>query len=82
MKAGEVYLSTNEAAELLGVTRQRVIQLINRGRLKASKFANVYIIKQTDLKDVEDRAPGRPSKRSKSHKKSNGIEMLPSSTAK
>lgn len=62
MDAGDVYLSTKEAAELLGITRQRVIQLITRGRLKAAKFSNVYMIKRTDLKDVEARVPGRPPK--------------------
>jgi excisionase family DNA binding protein len=71
MKLDETYLSTNEAAKLLGITRQRVIQLINKGRLKASKFAKVYMIKQEDLKAVEVRVPGRPPKSSNGKKKSN-----------
>ncbi len=69
MQAGDTYISTSEAAALLGITRQRVIQLINHGRLRASKFANVYMIKQADLKDVEERTPGRPPKHSNSNKK-------------
>ena len=36
----EDYITTNEAASELGVTRQRVLQLIQDGRIKAEKFAN------------------------------------------
>jgi excisionase family DNA binding protein len=56
----DAYISTNEAADRLGITRQRVLQLINSGRLPAEKFANVYMIKSADLKQVEDRPQGRP----------------------
>jgi excisionase family DNA binding protein len=58
-------ISTNEAAEKLGITRQRVLQLIEAGRLPATKFANVYMIRAVDLKKVEDRPQGRPPKVSK-----------------
>jgi excisionase family DNA binding protein len=56
------FLSTNDAAERLGVSRQRVLQLIEAGRLPAMKFANVYMIRTDDLKQVEDRPQGRPPK--------------------
>lgn len=59
MKADD-YISTNDAAQHLGVTRQRVLQLIKRDRLKAQKFANVYMIRRADLAAVEDRPQGRP----------------------
>ena len=55
-------ISTNEAAERLGISRQRVLQLIEAGRLPATKFANVYMIRGEDLKQVEDRPQGRPPK--------------------
>ena len=58
----EGYISTSEAANRLGITRQRVLQLIEAGRLPAKLFANVYMIRAVDLKLVEDRKPGRPSK--------------------
>lgn len=61
----EGYISTNEAAGVLGITRQRVLQLIMSGRLPAEKFANIYMIRRTDLRQVEDRTPGRPPKASK-----------------
>lgn len=55
-------LTTNEAAGALGVTRQRVLQLIGDGRLKAEKFANVYMIHRNDLAHIEGKPIGRPPK--------------------
>ena len=55
-------LSTNEAAERLGVTIGRVHQLIWQKRLPAKKVGRDYIIKESDLKLVKDRRPGRPKK--------------------
>jgi excisionase family DNA binding protein len=60
--SAEGYISTTDAAERLGITRQRVLQLIESGRLPASLFANVYMIRESDLKLIEDRPPGRPPK--------------------
>ncbi|MGB8507272.1 MAG: helix-turn-helix domain-containing protein [Pyrinomonadaceae bacterium] len=60
--SAEGYISTTDAAERLGITRQRVLQLIESKRLPASLFANVYMIREADLKLVEDRPPGRPPK--------------------
>jgi excisionase family DNA binding protein len=59
-KANHDYISVPEAAEILGVSRQRVLQLIQQKRLKASMVASVYIIKKSDLADIEVRKPGRP----------------------
>ncbi len=56
----EDYVSTNDAADALGISRQRVLQLIKTGRLRAEKFANVYMIHRPDLSAVEDRPQGRP----------------------
>jgi excisionase family DNA binding protein len=58
----EDYISTNDAAGALGVTRQRVLQLIQDGRLKAEKFASVYMIRRGDLDRIEARPVGRPPK--------------------
>lgn len=60
--ADEEYISTTEAAQRLGITRQRVLQLIEGGRLDAKKFASVYLIRRASLTNVEDRKPGRPPK--------------------
>ncbi len=56
----EDYISTTDAAAHLGITRQRVLQLIEAGRLPAKLFANVYMIRTNDLSLVEERTPGRP----------------------
>ncbi len=54
------YITTNEAAGELGVTRQRVLQLIQDGRIKAEKFGNVYMIRRGDLAHIEEKPMGRP----------------------
>lgn len=71
MKKDDV-ISTVEAAKELGVTRQRVLQLISEGRLKASRFANAYMIYRRDLDTVRERAPGRPPKDPKAAKRAKG----------
>lgn len=58
----ENYITTKEASDVLGVTRQRVLQLIQDGRIKAEKFANVYMIRRGDLNHIEERPMGRPPK--------------------
>jgi excisionase family DNA binding protein len=59
-------LTTSEVADKLGVTVQRVHQLINEGRLPAQKVGRDYIINDDDLKLVENRPKvGRPAKNKK-----------------
>jgi excisionase family DNA binding protein len=67
--SAEGYISVTDTAERLGITRQRVLQLIEAGRLPASLFANVYMIREADLKLVEERTPGRPPGSKKASKK-------------
>ena len=55
-------LTTEEAAQRLGVTAARVRAMIAAGRLPAEKFGPVYMIKEEDLKLVIDRQTGRPPK--------------------
>lgn len=52
--------TTKEASKLLGVSRRRVIALIEQGKLKARKFSNVYMIRRKDLEAVRERKNGRP----------------------
>jgi excisionase family DNA binding protein len=56
----ENYITTKEASGVLGVTRQRVLQLIQDDRIKAEKFADVYMIRRVDLNHIEERPMGRP----------------------
>lgn len=55
-------LTTEQAAEKLGVSVARVRQLILAGRLPAEKFGRSHVIRVSDLGLVEDRKPGRPPK--------------------
>ncbi|MBC7899860.1 MAG: helix-turn-helix domain-containing protein [Saprospiraceae bacterium] len=56
-------LTTKQASEILGVSRRRIIALIEQGKLKAGKFANVYTIAQKDLDAVRKRTNGRPTEK-------------------
>lgn len=55
-------ITTKEAAERLGVSAARVRQLVLAGDLPAEKFGRDLMIKESDLKLVEDRPMGRPPK--------------------
>jgi len=55
-------LSTQEAAERLGVTVRRVNDLIASGKLPAERFGRAHVIREADLKLVEDPPLGRPPK--------------------
>ena len=61
-------LSVKQAAEILGVNRQRVQQLIESERLPAEKVGTYYVIKEVDLELVKERKVGRPAKVKESSK--------------
>ncbi|HEX7176783.1 MAG TPA: helix-turn-helix domain-containing protein [Pyrinomonadaceae bacterium] len=56
------FLTTKQVAERLGITPRRVQALVTAGRLPATKFGRDYLIKEKDLKLVEERKVGRPKK--------------------
>jgi excisionase family DNA binding protein len=56
------FLTTKEAAQKLGITPRRVVALVTAGRLPAQKFGRDYMIREADLKLVQDRKVGRPKK--------------------
>jgi excisionase family DNA binding protein len=56
------FLTTKQVAEKLGVTPRRVQALVTAGKLPAIKIGRDYLIKEKDLKLVEDRKIGRPKK--------------------
>lgn len=66
-KCGMKTLTTKEAAEQLGVSVRRVNDLVTSGRLPAARFGRAYMIKESDLKLVDNRQPGRPRKIKKQH---------------
>lgn len=59
----EDLLTTNQAAERLGVTTARVRAMIKAKRLHAEKFGHVHMIRVEDLEKLPAvRKPGRPKK--------------------
>jgi len=56
-------LTTKEVALRLGVSTRRVQAMINSKSLLAEKFGRDYMIREADLKLVENRKPGRPTKK-------------------
>ncbi len=56
------YLTTTEAADLLGVIPRRVRALIESGKLPAERMGRDWAIKPKDLARL-DRTPGRPRRK-------------------
>ncbi len=55
-------LNTKEASEKLNVSAIRIRQLIQQGRIPATKVGRDYVIQESDLKDLAERKNGRPKK--------------------
>jgi excisionase family DNA binding protein len=53
-------LTTEEAAQALGVTPSRVRQMIRAGQLPATRFGKAHLIYKKDLVLVQERPVGRP----------------------
>ncbi len=60
----EKLLSVTEVSEQADVSRQRILQLIEAGLLKAEKVGSNYIIRQSDFETWSSsrRDAGRPKK--------------------
>ena len=60
----EKLYTVKEAAEILGVGRQRVYDLINAGRLSARKIGRDIIISESELENIKPgkTKTGRPRK--------------------
>ncbi len=58
----EGFLTTKEVAVKLGVSVGRIQQFIAEGRLPATKIGQTNLVKESDLKLVQDRKTGRPPK--------------------
>jgi excisionase family DNA binding protein len=59
-------LSTQQAAEKLGVSLRRVQQMITEGSLPAERVGRDYVIQEKDLEKVTTYGkPGRPPKEKK-----------------
>lgn len=70
-------ITTADAADRLGVHRSRVHVLIKEGRLPVQIYGRTYLVDEKDLKLVENRPTGRPSKA-----KTNGAVKTPAETTR
>jgi excisionase family DNA binding protein len=61
-KEADKLLSTAEVAAHLGVTRQRVLELITGERLPAMKVGRAYVVRSGDLSSLSLGKAGRPPK--------------------
>jgi excisionase family DNA binding protein len=63
MPRDEELLTTQEAADMLGVSARRIRQAIAEGQLKAAKVGPQWIISEKAVKDFDKkrRPVGRPS---------------------
>ncbi len=61
-KEADKLLSTAEVAAHLGVTRQRVLELITGERLPAMKVGRAYVVRSGDLSLLSLGKAGRPPK--------------------
>lgn len=59
------FITAKEAADRLGISKRRVLALITAKSLPAELFGKSYAIKESDLKFLENRKPGRPPKMKK-----------------
>jgi excisionase family DNA binding protein len=55
-------LTTTEAAQRLGVTRRRVLQLCKRGELRAKRFGRAWAIHPFDLSVYQRKMKGGDEK--------------------
>jgi excisionase family DNA binding protein len=56
------FLTTQQAADILGVSRKMVQSLIKRDRLPAEKIGRDWMIKREDVENHERGKGGRPPK--------------------
>ena len=62
-------LSTVQVAAELGISKVRVIVLINQGRIPATRIGNIWVIRRGDLEPVRNRPTGRPRTKKPEEKK-------------
>lgn len=56
------YMTTEEVAAALGITKRAVQKLIERDRLPAKKAGRDYLIARSDFEAYKPRKAGRPKK--------------------
>src|SRR5450755_2637932 len=60
------YISTDQAAKILGISKQRVYQYIEEKRLPAFRAGNVILLRVEAVKQFKPNITGRPRKKAPS----------------
>ena len=58
------WISQKQAAEIRGVTRQAINELVRKGRFDTLEVGGKTLLKREDVENYESRKGGRPSKNS------------------
>lgn len=56
----EKWISQKKAADMRGVTRQAIHQLMKKGRFRTKEVAGKTLLHRKDVKDYEEKRGGRP----------------------
>lgn len=83
MAQESIFLSAGEAATMLNVSKQTVMNQIFRGNLKAFRFGNMYRIRKSDLEEFLERSAvsPRPLKKGRDAKVSAAASSSDAATA-
>jgi excisionase family DNA binding protein len=74
-------ITTKVASERLGISQERVRQLIITGRLPSQQFGRDHLIKESDLALVAERKAGRPKKEAVAAAEATGAKAVASKNA-
>ena len=70
------FITTMQAAKILGVSDRRVRQYVEEKRLKAQELGGMYLVREADLKKITKRKRGPKPKRRKA------VAEIPSDSGK
>lgn len=68
-------LSVTQAAKLLGITRQRVHDLLKNGQIVARKLGRFYYIEATEIERYKDKPTGKPYQPRTTGSEHNSIDL-------
>ncbi len=68
-------LSVSEVARELGITRQRVHDLIKNGQIIAHKLGRFYYVEQAEIQRYKDQPVGKPYQRRTTASSPNSIDI-------
>lgn len=68
-------LSVTQAAKVLGITRQRVHDLIKNGQIVARKLGRFYYVEATEIERYRNQPTGKPYQPRTTASQSNSVDI-------